>query len=220
VIRRCDTFSVKLVLFHAPPTPAGQYARLLDLLRLLPGRSRRAPGGAHDGCQRGGAWRNLCPVPPPTARQNRCCRFTRRPARYPVGRGPATAGRERSSARAGPFRTADARVPRRPRRPAHYLQLRHPRALRAAASWWTASRPLRLLAGRSRRAPGGVHDDAGAGGAGRIAVRRHLPAAKPSQSCLFRPGSRSLRGGRRPGDRGLRASIRGHPHEPDQTGPD
>jgi hypothetical protein len=119
---------------------------------------------------RGAGFADRCPAPLPAASPNQspfppgafaCC---------PVGRGPATAGRERASAR----QQAGGRL----------LDL------------------LRLLAGRSRRAPGGAHHDAGAGLSDRCLAR--LPAPRPNQPCRFRP----LRGGRRACDRGPRASGR------------
>jgi hypothetical protein len=58
---------------------------------------------------------------------------------------------------------------------------------------WLLGLP-RLLAGRSRRAPRGWHDDAGAG---IVAIRGSAPppAARPNQSCRFLPASRPRRRG-------------------------
>jgi hypothetical protein len=136
---------------------------------------------------------------------------------------------------AGPFRAADAPDPRRPRLLAHDLRLRHPRVRAGSKLVDSPLGLLRLPAGPSRRAPSGGHDDGapsrvvsgrwrppGALRAGfsdrRIQWPAPLPAARPNQSCHFKPGvppaARAA-----PSDRGPSVHSRGGPCAP-QDEPD
>jgi hypothetical protein len=105
--------------------------------------------------RRGAGFFDRCRAPLSAAKPNQACRFSR----YAVGGGHATAGRERPSAR-------------QPRRLAHGLQLRYPRAW-CGSKLVAAPRSPAAAGGPIPAAPRGAHDDAGAW---RIAARHRYPA--------------------------------------------